>query len=307
MLNRIIAFVFFANYFVGLLAVALSLETAFQLNLPLNSWPYYLLLFCTTVFYYTIAYSGPVAPKVSANPRTEWYRLHYRFVRASQVVLFGICAVTASWYLIENFHGVVHLPPYYWLILSVVPLAAILYYGLLPKSLISLNLRRTGWLKAFVIGFVWAGCVNIFPVAALRIERGVTVAEPLLMLWLFTKNWMFCTVNAIMFDMKDYEDDANIELKTFAVRIGLRNTIYYVLVPLLVVGLISLLLFAVYRGFGVPTILFNVVPFVCLLAVAFSLQRRQSILFYLIVIDGLLLVKALCGIAGSFFVYQNLH
>lgn len=307
MLNRIIAFVFFANYFVGILAVALSLETAFQLNIPLNSPAYYILLFCTTVFYYTIAYSGPVIPKVSTNPRTEWYRLHYRFVRVSQVFLFSICVALGSWYLIENFAAILHLPLYYWLILAVVPIAAILYYGLLPKSIISFNLRRTGWLKAFVIGFVWAGCVNLFPIAALRIERGVTVAEPLLMLWLFTKNWMFCTVNAIMFDMKDYEDDANIELKTFAVRMGLRNTIYYVLVPLLIVGLISLLTFATYRGFGIPTILFNVTPFVCLLMVAFSLQRRQSILFYLIVIDGLLLVKALCGIAGSFFVYPNLH
>ena len=307
MLNRITAFVFFANYFVGILAVALSLETAFQLNIPLNSPSYYILLFCTTVFYYTIAYSGPVAPKVSANPRTEWYRLHYQFVRVSQVILFSFCAVLGGWYLVENLNGLVHVPLYYWLVLSVVPLAAILYYGLLPKSLISFNLRRTGWLKAFVIGFVWAGCVNIFPVAALRIERGITVLEPMLMLWLFTKNWMFCTVNAVMFDMKDYEDDANIQLKTFAVRMGLRNTIYYVLVPLLVIGLISLLTFATYRGFGVPTILFNMAPFVCLLAVAFSLQRRHSILFYLIVIDGLLLVKALCGIAGSFFAHQNLH
>ncbi|WP_353717785.1 UbiA family prenyltransferase [Dyadobacter sp. 676] len=307
MLNRIIAFVFFANYFVGLLAVALSLETAFQLNLPLNSPVYYLLVFCTTVFYYTIAYSGPVAPKVSANPRTEWYRLHYRFVRVSQVFLFSICSGMGSWYLAKNLSSALHLPLHYWLVLLLVPLAAVLYYGLLPKSLISLNLRRTGWLKAFVIGFVWAGCVNLFPIAALRIEQGVTAGEPLLMLWLFVKNWMFCTVNAIMFDMKDYEDDANIELKTFAVRMGLRKTIYLVLVPLLLVGLISFLAFALYRHFGIPTILFNMVPFVCLLTVAFSLQRRQSILFYLIVIDGLLLVKALCGIAGSLFAHQNLH
>jgi 4-hydroxybenzoate polyprenyltransferase len=307
MLNRIIAFVFFANYFVGLLAVALSVETAFQLNIPLNSPAYYFLLFCTTVFYYTIAYSGPVAPKVSANPRTEWYRLHYHFVRVSQVILFSICAVLGSWYLVENLNGLLHLPLHYWLVLSVVPLAAILYYGLLPKSLISFNLRRTGWLKAFVIGFVWAGCVNLFPVAALKTEQGITATEPLLILWLFTKNWMFCTVNAVMFDMKDYEDDANIQLKTFAVRMGLRKTIYAVLVPLLLIGLFSFLAFAVYRHFGMPAILFNMVPFVCLLAVAFSLQRRHSILFYLIVIDGLLLVKALCGIAGSFFTYQNLH
>lgn len=306
MLNRIVAFIFFANYFVGLLAVALSLETAFQLNIPLNSPAYYALIFGATVFYYTIAYAGPVAPAVSANPRTEWYRLHHRFVRVSQLVLFGGCAVLGLWYLVQNFEGVLHLPLVYWLAWLVVPLAALLYYGLLPKSLISFNLRRTGWLKAFVIGFVWAGCVNVFPVAALRIEQGISVAEPTLMLWLFVKNWMFCTVNAIMFDMKDYEDDANIELKTFAVRMGLRNTIYYVLVPLLLVGLLSFLTFAIYRHFGIPAILFNLVPFVCLLAVAFSLQRRQQILFYLIVIDGLLLVKALCGIAGSFFAHHAL-
>ncbi|MCF0070294.1 UbiA family prenyltransferase [Dyadobacter sp. CY261] len=309
MLNKIIAFVFFANYFVGLLAVALSLETAFQLNIPLNSPVYYLLLFCTTVFYYTIAYSGPVIPKVSANPRTEWYRLHYRFVRTSQVFLCCICMSLAGFFLIAHFNAILHLPPLYWLSLSVIPLAAILYYGLLPTSIISFNLRRTGWLKAFVIGFVWAGCVNLFPIAALWIEQGLTVPEPQLMLWLFVKNWMFCTVNAIMFDMKDYEDDANIELKTFAVRMGLRNTIYYILVPLLLIGLVSLLTFALYRGFGVPTILFNMTPFVFLLTVAFSMQRRHSILFYLIVIDGLLLVKALCGIAGSFFAHPmtNLH
>lgn len=302
MRKKVVEFVFFANYFVGLLAVALSLETAFQLNLPLNSPLYYLLIFSAVVFYYTKAYSGPVPPSVSANPRTEWYRRHYRFVRISQVVLLLGCVLMGLTYLILHFEGLLLLPAYYWLILATVPLAAVLYYGLLPESLISLNLRRTGWLKAFVIGFVWAGSVNLFPLTALRIEKGITVSEPLLMFWLLIKNWMFCTVNAIMFDMKDYEDDANIELKTFAVRMGLRNTIYYVLVPLLLIGVVSVLAFAIYRGFGTVTILFNLTPFVCLLMVAFALHKPRQILYYLIVIDGLLLVKAACGIIGSFFV-----
>ncbi|WP_439580913.1 UbiA family prenyltransferase [Dyadobacter bucti] len=299
--NRVVAFIFFANYFVGLLAVALSVETAFQLNLPLNSPAYYLLVFSATVMYYTKAYAVPASEITSANPRTEWYRLHHGFIRISQVVFLVLSMGAGIWLLNKDFSRILRLPFIYWLLLSAIPLAAILYYGLLPKSIISLNLRNTGWLKAFVIGFVWAGSVNLFPVAVVHIERGISVAEPVFMLWLFIKNWMFCTVNAIMFDMKDYEDDANIELKTFAVRMGLRNTISYVLVPLLSIGLLSLLIFAVSKGFNILTILLNLIPFLCLLLVAFSLHKPRPILYYLIVIDGLLLVKAICGIIGSFF------
>ena len=301
MVNKVVSFVFFANYFVGLLAVALSMETMFQLGLPFNSVPYYVLIFCATVFYYTIAYSIPPGASFSKNPRTEWYRTHYNFSRISQYVLGAVCIGISVWFLFHYFEQLLHLPLGNWLLLLAIPAAAVLYYGLLPKSVISFNLRKTGWLKAFIIGFVWAGFVNVFPITMLRLEHNIVAHEPIFMFWLFVKNWMFCTVNAIMFDMKDYEDDANIELKTFAVRMGLRNTITYVLVPLLLIGVLSFLTFAFFRHLSAPTIFLNLLPFVCLLGVAFTLQKPKSVLFYLIVIDGLLLVKAICGILGSFF------
>lgn len=301
MVHKVVSFVFFANYFVGLLAVALSLETMFQLGLPFNSVLYYILIFCATVFYYTIAYSNPPGTTSSRNPRTEWYRTHYNFTRLTQYVLATICIALSGWFLFKYFSELLHLPLGNWMLLMAIPSAAVLYYGLLPKSVISFNLRKTGWLKAFVIGFVWAGFVNVFPITMLRLEQGIVVHEPIFMFWLFVKNWMFCTVNAIMFDMKDYEDDANIELKTFAVRIGLRNTIIYVLVPLLLIGVLSFLTFAFFRHLSAPTVLLNLLPFVSLLSVAFALQKPKSVLFYLIVIDGLLLLKAICGILGSYF------
>jgi 4-hydroxybenzoate polyprenyltransferase len=300
--NRLVQFIFFANYFVGLLAVALSFETAFQLSLPLNSPDYYLLLFAATVMYYTYAYSVPADQPFSDNPRTNWYRNHSVFIRRSQVVLLIVCLITGGNLLVKNFTAILSLPIYYWFLIFTLPLAALLYYGLLPQSVISLNLRNTGWLKAFVIGYVWAVCVNFLPVTMVRIEQGIPIAEPDFMLWLFIKNWMFCTVNAIMFDLKDYADDANRELKTFVVRFGLRKTIFFILIPILLIGLVSLILFASYRHFGIVPILFNIIPFICLLFVAYSLHRRKRILYYLIVIDGLLLVKALCGIAGTFFI-----
>lgn len=299
--SRIVQFVFFANYFVGLLAIALSVETVFQLELPSNSYSYYLLLFSATVMYYTYAYSGPVNTAVSANPRTEWYRRHHSFIEVSQKFLLIICLFTGALILFENYERILGLSLVYWLMLVTIPIAAILYYGLLPKSLYRFNLRNTGWLKAFVIGFVWAGCVNILPVTMVKIEHGISVSEPGFMLWLFIKNWIFCTVNAIMFDIKDYDDDANKQLKTFVVRMGLRMTIFFILIPLLLIGLVSLLIFAHYKNFGIIPVLINLIPFISLLFVAYSLQRPKKILFYLIVIDGLLLVKAICGITGMLF------
>lgn len=300
--KRIIHFIFFSNYFIGLLAVALSTETVFQLRLPFNDPAFYLLLFSATVLYYTWAYVFPEGAKVPVNPRTIWYKEHRTFIRYSQYILsvLGICCL--SWLLYRNYTALVDLPFYYWFLLSGMLIAALLYYGLLPGAFIKLNLRNTGWLKAFVIGFVWAGCVSILPVMALRLEQQALNLQPGFLLWLFIKNWMFCTVNAIMFDLKDYADDANHQLKTFVVRFGLRKTIFSILIPLLLIGLMALLLFATYSHFSPVTVFFNMIPFICLLFVAWSLHRRKQILYYLIVIDGLLLLKALCGIAGMLLI-----
>jgi len=302
MRGKLIEFIFFSNYFVGLLAVALSVETLFQLELPLNSGLYYLLLFSATVVYYTYAYTGAFNVTTSTNPRTDWYITHQAFVKRNQRLLIVICLLAGMIIALGNYKAILDLPFVYWIMVSVIPLAALLYYGLMPKSIFNLNLRNTGWFKAFVIGFVWAGCVNILPVTMVRVEYGIPVSEPGFMLWLFIKNWMFCTVNAIMFDIKDYDDDSNIQLKTFVVQFGLQKTIFYVLIPLLVVGFVSLLIFMHFRNFGVVPVLINLIPFLSLLFVAYSLQKPKKILYYLVVIDGLLLVKAICGISGMLFI-----
>lgn len=115
---------------------------------------------------------------------------------------------------------------------------------------------------------------------------------------------MFCSVNAIMFDLKDYADDANKDIKTFVVKIGLRKTIFVILIPLLLLGFISFLFFSWYNHFNLVTIAMNALPFLLLLYLAFSLHKRRPILYYLVVIDGALLVKAVCGIIAAFVTYR---
>jgi hypothetical protein len=295
---KILRFIFFGNYFVGLLAVALTIESTLQLNLPFNSLSFYILLFLAPIIYYTYAYMGAKSSDNSLNPRTAWYGKHHTFIHRSQIILSAIAIAVFLYMLSRDYIAILHLPLWYWLTVAVVIGMAILYYGLVPVFFFNLNLRNTGWFKPFIIGFIWAATANLLPLILLKIESGIDFTESPLWFFLFVKNWMFCTVNAIMFDMKDYAIDSNSQLKTFVVRIGVKKTIFYVLIPLLLLGMLSLLVFAYFEHFAAGRILINLIPFILTLIVAYSMNRRKKIFYYLIVIDGLILVKALCGIAA---------
>jgi 4-hydroxybenzoate polyprenyltransferase len=300
--ERLIKFIFFGNYFVGFLAIALSIETAVQLRLPFNSIIYYLLLFSGTVMYYTYAYRGVLRSESSSNLRAEWYRQHYAFVGYTQWFLLIAGILLSGIMLAMNFQHLFHLSLVSWLIIVVIFLSSVLYYGLLPKSIFKLNLRNTGWLKAFVIGFVWAGCVSLIPLVVLQIEDKAYAIDPVLLIGLFIKNWMFCTVNAMMFDFKDYADDSNKQLQTFVVRFGLNRTISFIIIPLVLVGIVCTVAFTYYRHLGILPISILLIPFLFLLIVSYSMYRQKSIFYYLIVIDGLVMVKAFCGILAMQFV-----
>lgn len=299
---KLIKSFFFGNYFIGLIAVALSIESCVQLRLPLNSLIYYIILFCTAVFYYTYAYLGPLNIGTPMNPRKAWYKRNHTFIIWSQNIVFITALLLGCFFIYKNFTAIEHLPLKYWLAIAIMLIAGVLYYGLLPKSFYRINLRNKGLLKAFTIGFVWACCANLFSFIIVQIENGAHTAEIILLMWLFIKNWMFCTVNAMIFDIKDYVDDSNRQLKTFVVRFGLRNTIFFILMPLIVIGLFSLIAFTTTRHAGIITIAFNLIPFILLLMIAWSMQKPHKILYYLIVIDGLIFLKALCGIIGMQFI-----
>lgn len=301
MWGSFIKLIFFGNYFVGFLAIALSLETCVQLRLPFNSAIYYFLLFCGPVMYYTYAYTGVLQSSSTTNLRSQWYRQNHTLVKYSQWTLFSLCIILGSVMLVKDFQNLLHLHWQNWLIIAIILLSSVLYYGLLPRSIFKLNLRNTGWLKAFVIGFVWAGCVGLIPLVVLQIENSSYSVDLILLFGLFIKNWMFCTVNAMMFDFKDYADDSNKQLQTFVVRFGLGRTISFIIIPLVVIGMVSAVLFMQYRHLGIPSLLINLIPFLLLLIVSYSMYRKKSIFYYLIVIDGLVLIKAVCGILAMQF------
>ncbi len=299
--NGIIKAIFFGNYFYGLCAVTLSIEANLQQKAPLNALIYYVALFAATALYYTYAYISINVPN-PANKRAVWYVSHKQMMVLSQnilTIMFSICALVLLRNIWPHIYQITILE---WLLIISVPIIALFYYGINLPSVSSKNLRQLGWLKPFVIGFVWAGMVTIYPIIYLNITNNTAYTLTLFSSLLFVKNFMFVTVLCIMFDIKDYAADHNQQLKTFVVRVGLRKTIFYIIIPLSVIGLSTFIVFAVLQQFPLLRILINSIPFILLILLAYSLQRRKSILYYLAIIDGLLLVKSICGIIGISFI-----
>lgn len=290
---------FFGNYFYGCCVVALAIEANLQQGYPLNKPLFYVLLFAVTVLYYTHAYLSE-SNQPTINPRHQWYRQNKKWVYASQWFFTIIIAIIGIYLCIEWKKRFSEITMNQWLLLSAFPLLAIWYYGDKLPFIKSSSLRSLGWIKPFVIGFIWAGIVTIYPAFFSALENNRPYRAEIFHFLLFIKNGMFITMLCILFDIKDYAADHNQQLKTFVVRYGLRKTLFLIIIPLTFVGLGTFLTYGFTHSFPPLRMVINTVPFILLIIVTYHMHRRKSILYYLAIIDGLMLVKALCGIVGSF-------
>jgi hypothetical protein len=291
---------FFSNYFYGVCAVALSTEASLQQQFPLNGFLYYFLVFITTVLYYAYPYIR-VTKKPTTNPRTIWYNEHYQLMRWNQIIITIILLVALGIFLKNHGTEVLSMTARQWVMFLVFPIVAALYYGN-NSGMGKYNLRKIGWLKPFVIGFTWAGLVTVYPVLFHTVIKGEEYSPGLVGLFLFIKNFMFITLLCILFDVKDFATDHLYRMRTFVVRWGIRKTILSLLLPLALIGLATFIYYATTHQFNWMKVMLNTIPFLLLISVAISLlRRRRPLLYYLIVVDGLMLVKAVCGIIAMLY------
>jgi hypothetical protein len=289
--NPFTRFIFYGNYFYGLCAVALSIEATLQQNFPLNSVYYFIAVFCVTVVYYSRAYIIE-RPVNTTNERSLWYNRFQKFVIASQFALTLFAIAFVLYFIQHDWDKIKNISMLEVFLVIIFPLVGLFYYGV---SGTRYSLRNIGWLKPFVIGFAWAGLVTFYPIIYYCVHNDLAYQVTIISLLLFLKNFMFVSVLCIMFDIKDYASDSGFNLNTFVVKVGLRRTIFFIIIPLCILGLGTFVLYGVTRHFHPLKISLNVLPFILLLLTAYSLHTRRSLLYYLVVVDGLMLVKAICG------------
>lgn len=298
---RIFKLFFFGNYFYALCAVALSIEGSLQQGYALNSWIYYLLAFSSTQVYYTEAYLESELSVPVANVRSIWYEANKKKMQYTQYFFSAVIAFCLIVVLLKYYSNILHFSLTDWISFACFPIVALFYYGVEIKFFGQYSLRTIGWLKPIVIGFTWAGLVTVYPILYDCLEKGTHYSPGFVGTFLFIKNFMYITILCILFDIKDYAMDYNDHIKTIVVKLGLRKTLFYLIIPLCFIGLASFYVYALFQHFSTAKIAINTIPFLLIISVAYSLSSRRSIFYYLIIIDGLMLVKAICGITASTF------
>ncbi|HEX7902765.1 MAG TPA: hypothetical protein VF487_02720 [Chitinophagaceae bacterium] len=292
--NKILEYIFYSNYFYGLCAVTLSIEASLQQRIPLNGFLYFFLVFITTVLYYSYPYVRACSV-ISNNLRTNWYTRHYGLMRWNQVVCMIILLLSTILFITHYTKELVSMPLHHWVLIFIFPLVAAFYYGVNFLSG-KFNLRKLGCAKPFIIGFTWAGMVTIYPVLYYDSIHQLRFKTDWISVLLFLKNFMFISVLCIMFDIKDYAGDYLSRLSTFVVKIGLRKTLFKILLPLSFLGLASFICYGSLHHFSTGKLVLNIIPFILLIIVSISLKKRKPLLYYLAVIDGLMVAKSVCGI-----------
>ena len=249
-----------------------------------------------TVYYYNHSYlleSYDSTP----NQRNNWVREHAGQIKKIQWLLLTFIIGGGSYQLFTLHPGIELLEPYDIFYCCLIGIGAFLYY-FDTKKYPWLNLRSYGIIKPLVIGSIWAGIGVFTPYLFLKLTNQ-TYQGMAHMPILFISNALYISIIALLFDIKDFESDANKQMKTLVVRMGLTKTINWIVLPMSALILIATLRYGYLHGFTGYQILLNTIPLILLISVSYQMYQRKSILYYLAIIDGLIVVKAVCGLIAT--------
>jgi len=279
----------------GLMAIALNIETNIRSSVSLNHIDYYIFTTAITILFYLFAYRVPKSVNFSINPRIDFYIKHRTFIRYFTIGLYITSFVSGISILVQSYQNLAKLSWIHYFILAITFILSTSYYN----WKFGLSLRKYTWFKPTLIGWTWAVTTVYLPLLVLHLTSRITLSFDARFYFLFIQTFMYFIVNAIMFDMKDYDDDSNKNIKTFVVKYGYYQTLIRIIYPLIILGFFSFIVYSIYFNLSIFSFLLLEIPIFLLAFFALSLHQKRSILFYLIAIDGLIVLKALFGILST--------
>jgi 4-hydroxybenzoate polyprenyltransferase len=235
------------------------------------------------------------------NDRTVWYRNNLGTIKKTLTISTYLVISFLVFLFFKNFHTLLSLSAAQFLLLAAFPLVAA-WYTFSPRIFQIKKIRQVGWIKPFIVGLTWAGWVTVYPTVIGQVQHSEQLHEPVLpfvLLWL--ENFLFFSVNAIIFDIKDYRNDFKYQLKTYPVILGIKKTFSHIIIPVTILNFIVFFLFHWQQKFSMVQTFIQLIPYLLLVWIIVNHRQQRSVLYYLVAVDGLVFAKAVCGITSILF------
>ncbi len=264
--------------FISLCTVALCMETSFLLDLPFNSFFFYLVVFSATLGQYNIHYYI----KRTANPDSDrfFWSINHKRIH----LIFNLIGA------IGLIIGLTGLQPKNFLVLGIIAVITILYsFPFLPFKY-KKRLKDFGLIKILTLSYVWTLITVWFPMITLT-----TVTKNFELV--FMQRFIFIFILCLAFDIRDVDSDKRERIHTLPVSIG-RKWSYWLanVLLLLFVGLS----FWQFKITG-KLMQFNAMvasALVTYFVIDYS-RKRNTDLFYLAVVDGMMMLQPILVAIGS--------
>ena len=217
MIKRILDFIVYSNFFIAACALVFTYETFWLLHLPTSLNWYLLLIFLCTTFVYSLHYFVK-STKQKNDTRLVWCRANRKLLQLIILVSFLLIAAGVVYHFKSIFitGGDFNYRNLAWFI--VIPLLSLAYsHPLNPWN--KKSLRQIGWLKMASLSFIWSFTTVILPVLMLPDPiTGIVVNKYALVL--FLNRFFFIASLSLLFNINDFEEDKQDNIKTIAVVLG---------------------------------------------------------------------------------------
>lgn len=297
-LHRALKAFFYGNYFYGLCVLAFLWASRMVLGYPYSLPNFDVLLVVLSIIGYQLSYVR-VREHALMNDRSRWYKVHAKAIKYALLVEVCVAVVTGYKLLVQQDWQVGDWPWWYWVLAFSVPFSGALYHGfggLLPRLIV----RQLGLLKPLSIAYVWAGVGVLYPYFMQMAMTGQDDSLPVALIWLFFDGFIYIVILSVLFDIKDMAKDASLGVRTLPISLGLHKTYTYVLWPLCILNAVITAM-GTYSFFSTMSgWLFATLPYAGLIVVMYLLRKRRSLLFYLAIVDGLMLIKALSWLLSAY-------
>ena len=262
----------YANVFIAVCSFAQVLLTYHLFPIPVNfdNNSYLVFVLLCTFLQYNVQRGYHVVNESNSNsPRSLWT------IRHKKTMLFALAISLIAVLFLCNKLSYLSIG-----IMVGAEIISTLYY------LQPFNLRRHGYIKPFLISFVWVISCSLVPL----IENDLLTTHSL---WFLVSQFVFISVLCMLFDIKDNQADYLSGVNTYANRFGVTST--KIICALLVI--VGFTCFYIFQHDIHSLILSIILRLLLLGTILYTNDHRHSFYFYLW-IDGLLIIQT-----ALFFVF----